>query len=172
MAATKLAKDVMIGIFEYPHIPYWFTIRQAVQLIKTSFFTPRKYLDPMAILVFDEKYNLRGTLTLRDLLRGIEPTFMRPTGKAQAYTTEEAELSVIWDSLFNKESKELAEKPISEVMVPAKFFVEPDDTITKAAYLMLRHELVLLPVLEDKKKFIGIVRMLEVFDELTNVIMK
>jgi hypothetical protein len=172
MSHSKLAKDVMIGIFEYPHMPYWFTIRQAVQLIKTSFFTPKKYLDPMAILVFDEKYNLLGTLTLRDLLGGVEPKFMKPAGKAQTYTTEEAELSVIWDSLFNKESREMAEKPISEVMVPTKFFVEPDDAITKAAYLMLRHDLVLLPVLENKKKFIGLVRVLEVFDELTSVILK
>lgn len=172
MTASKLAKDVMIGIFEYPHMPYWFTIRQAVQLIKTSFFTPKKYMDPMAVLIFDEKYNLLGTLTLKDILRGMEPKFMRPTEKAQAYVGEEAELSVIWDSLFNRESKESAERPINEVMVPAKFFVEPEESITKAAYLMLRHDLVLLPVLEDKKKFIGIVRMLEVFDELTNVVLK
>jgi hypothetical protein len=172
MSESKTVKDLMIGVFEYPHLPYWFTIRQGVQLIKTSFFTPKKYLDPMAILVFNEKYNLLGTLTLKEILRGIEPKFMSSTGKAQGYAPEEAELSIIWDSLFNKQSKEMAERPISEVMVPTQHFVDPDESITKAAYLLLRHDLVLLPVLEDKKKLIGIVRMLEVFDELTNVILK
>ena len=172
MSDSKVAKDVMIGIFEYPHVPYWFSISQAIRIIKVSFLSTKKYLDPMAILVFDEKYNLMGTLTLKDLLRGLEPRFMKPTTKAQVPEEDETSLSLIWDSLFDKESRELAEKPVSEIMAPAKYFVEPTDPITKAAYLMLHHDLVLLPVLEDKKKFIGLVRMIEVFDEISNAILK
>ncbi len=57
-------------------------------------------------------------------------------------------------------------------MVPAKSFVKQDDPITKAAYLMIHNDLILLPVLEDKKKFVGLVRMIEVFDELSNAIFK
>jgi Mg/Co/Ni transporter MgtE len=81
-------------------------------------------------------------------------------------------LSLIWDTLFTKGTKELAEKPVSEIMVPAKHFVEPNDPITKAAYLMLHHDLVLLPVLENKKKFVGLVRMIEVFDEISSAVIK
>ena len=29
MSNGKVVKDVMIGIFEYPHVPYWFSIGQA-----------------------------------------------------------------------------------------------------------------------------------------------
>src|SRR4030067_1160184 len=105
MSTSKVAKDLMIDVFEFPHIPYWFSIRQAIGIIK-------------------------------------------------------------------KESKEMAEKPISDVMTPAKFFVLPDDPITKAAYLMVHNELALLPVLENNKKFIGLVRMIEVFDELSNTILE
>jgi Mg/Co/Ni transporter MgtE len=50
--------------------------------------------------------------------------------------------------------------------------VEPDDPITKAAYLILHHDLILLPVLENKKKFIGVVRMTEIFDEISDAIVK
>ncbi|MFA4830456.1 MAG: CBS domain-containing protein, partial [Thermodesulfovibrionales bacterium] len=60
----------------------------------------------------------------------------------------------------------------SEVMVPAKFFVQPDDPITKAAYLMVHNDLALLPVLENKKKFVGLVRIREVFDELSSSILE
>lgn len=56
-------------------------------------------------------------------------------------------------------------------MVPAKLFVEQDDPVTKAAYLMLHNDLILLPVLENKKKLVGVVRMIEVFDELSNAIL-
>ena len=172
MSNSKVAKDVMIGIFEYPHVPYWFSIGQAIRIVKVSFISSKKYPDPMAILIFDEKYNLMGTLTLKDILRGLEPRFLKPSEKAQGISENESALSLIWDTLFTQGTKELAEKPVSEIMVPAKHFVEPGDPLTKAAYLMLHHDLVLLPVLENKKKFVGLVRMIEVFDEISNAIIK
>jgi len=171
MSDRKAAKDVMIGIFEYPHVPYWFTVSQAIRIVKVSFISTKKYPDPMAILVFDEKYNLMGTLTLKDILRGLEPQFLKPSAKAQVAEEDESALSLIWDTLFDKGSKEFAERPVSEVMTPAKYFVEPTDPLTKAAYLMLHHELDLLPVLENKKKFVGLVRMIEVFDEISSGIL-
>lgn len=172
MSNGKVAKDVMVGIFEYPHVPYWFTISQAIRIVKVSFLSAKKYPEPMAILVFDEKYNLMGTLTLKDILKGLEPRFLKPSEKAQVPKEDESTLSLIWDTLFTKESKELAEKPVSEIMVPAKYFVEPDEPLTKAAYLMIHNDLVLLPVLEGKKKFVGLVRMIEVFDSISDAILK
>jgi hypothetical protein len=172
MSNGKTVKDVMMGIFDYPHIPYWFSIAQAIRIIKVSFISTKKYPEPMAILVFDEKYNLMGTLTLKDMLRGLEPKFFKPSTKAQVPESDESGLSVFWDSLFNQGSKELAEKPVSEIMVPAKHFMEPSDPLTKAAYMMIHHNLVLLPVLENKTKFVGLVRMVEIFDEISNAILK
>ncbi len=172
MSDSKVVKDVMIGIFEYPHVPYWFTISQAIRIVKASFISTKELPDPPAILVFDEKYNLMGTLTLKDILRGLEPQFMKPSEKAEGISENESALSLIWDTLFTQGTKELAEKPVSEIMVPAKHFVEPGDPLTKAAYLMLHHDLVLLPVLENKKKFVGLVRMIEVFDEISNAVIK
>lgn len=172
MSDRKVVKDLMTGIFEYPHIPYWFSINQAIRIVKVSFISSKKYPEPMAILVFDEKYNLMGTLTLKDIMKGLEPRFLKPSAKAQVAEEDESVLSLIWDTLFSKETKEMAEKPVSEIMTPAKYFVEPNDPITKAAYLMLHHDLILLPVLEDKKKFVGLVRMIEVFDEISNAILK
>lgn len=171
MTGGKTVKDLMVDVFEFPHIPYWFSIRQAIGIIKKSLLSGEKCHHPMAVLVFDEKYNLLGTLTPKDILRGLEPRFLKQTTKAQVHAEDESGLSLLWDTLFNKESKEMAEKPVSEVMTPAKVFVEPDDPITKAAYLMLHNDLVLLPVLENKKKLIGAVRMVEVFDELSNAIL-
>ena len=172
MSNSKAVKDLMIDVFEFPHIPYWFTIRQAIGIIKKSLLANEKYHHPMAILVFDEKYNLVGTLSLKDILRGLEPKFLKTTTKAQVHAEDESGLSVLWDTLFNKESKEAAERPVSEVMITAKFFVQPGDPITKAAYLMVHNDLVLLPVLEDKKKFVGLVRMIEIFNELSDAILK
>jgi len=170
MSEGKVVKDLMIGISEYPHIPYWFSINQAVRIIKISFISSKKHPEPMAILVFDENYNLMGTLTLKDILKGLEPRFMSATTKAQVPEEDESGLALIWDSFFTKGTKELGENPVSEIMIPSKIFVEPNDPVTKAAYLMVRHDLVLLPILENKKKFVGLVRMVEVFDEISNAI--
>jgi len=139
MAKRKVVKDLMIDVFEYPHVPYWFTVKQAIMVIKKSLIGTEKCFHPLAVLVFDEKYNILGTLTLKDILKGLE-------------------------------SKEKAERPVSEVMTQAKVFVEPDDPTSKAADLMLANDLVLLPVVENKKKFVGVVRMIEIFDELTSAI--
>ena len=172
MSDSKVAKDVMIGIFEYPHVPYWFSISQAIGIVRVSFLSAKKYPDPLAVLVFDEKYNLRGTLTLKDILRGLEPRFLKPSAKAQVPEEDESALSLIWDQLFDRSAKDLAGKPVSDIMVPAKYFVDTHDPVTKAAYLMIHHDLVLLPVLENKKKFVGLVRMIEVFDEISNALLK
>jgi Mg/Co/Ni transporter MgtE len=139
MAKRKVVKDLMIDVFEYPHVPYWFTVKQAIMVIKKSLIETEKCIHPLAVLVFDEKYNILGTLTLKNILKGLE-------------------------------SKEKAERPVSEVMIQAKLFVEPDDPINKAADLMLNNDLILLPVIENKKKFVGVVRMIEIFDELTSAI--
>lgn len=170
MLKGKLVKDVMFDVFDYPHIPYWFSIRQAIGIIKKSLLSGDKCHNPMAVLVFDEKYNLLGTVTLKDILKGLEPKFLKPSKKAQVHEEDESGLSVLWDTLF-KESREAAERPVSEVMVPTKLFVKPEDPLTKAAYLMIHNEMALLPVLEDKKKFVGLVRMVEVFNEISDAVM-
>ncbi len=171
MSDGKLVKDVMVGIFEYPHIPYWFSINQAVRIVKVSFITTKKYPEPMAVLVFDEKYNLMGMISLKDILRGLEPKYLKAITKAQVPEENESDLAIIWDKLFDKDAKVMAEKPVSEIMTPAKYFVEPDDPVTKAAYMMVHHDLILLPVLENKKKFVGLIRMVEIFDEISNTIL-
>lgn len=171
MSQSKAVQDLMIDVFEFPHVPYWFTIRQAIEIIKKSVLESVKCIRPVVILVFDEKYNLLGTLTHINILKGLEPRFLKPSTKAQVPEENEVGLAVLWDSLFTAESKNLAEKPVSEIMVPVKFYVEKDDPITKAAYLMLRNDLILLPVLENKKKLVGVVRMIEVFDELSGAIL-
>lgn len=171
MANSKTVKDLLIDVFEYPHIPYWFSIKQAIGIAKKSLLSSEKCHHPMAVLVFDEKYNLLGILSLKDILRGLEPKFLKATTKAQVHVEDESGLSMLWDTLFDKDSKEMAERPVSEVMIPAKLFVHSDDPITKAAYLMIHNDLVLLPVLEDKK-FVGVVRMKEIFNELSDAVLR
>lgn len=173
MQCEKRVEDVMNSIFDYPHIPYWFSIRQAMRTVRVSLpGYSKKNFGPFSVLVFDEKYNLLGTLSLQDIMKGLEPRFFKPVKGFHSPEEDLSGLSVIWDSLFSKQSKELAEKQVSEIMAPAKYFIEPDDPLTKAAYFMLKNNLVLLPVLEKKRKLVGLVRMVEIFDAISDEVLK
>lgn len=171
MSEVKAVKDVMVDVFDFPHMPYWFTLRQAVGIVKKSLLNAEKCHHPLVILVFDEKYNLLGTIGLKDILKGLEPNFLKQTKKAQVPEEDESGLAALWNN-FGKESSERAERPVSEIMTPARQFVKPEDPVTKAAYLLIHNDLLILPVLEDKKKFVGLVRVIEVFNELSNAMIK
>ena len=170
MSQNNAVKDLMIDIFDYPHIPYWFTLKQATGIIRKSMIESEKCFHPLAILVFDEKYNLMGTLELKNILKGLEPKFLSPSTKAQGYTDSAESLSLVWDSLFAEKSKSLAERPVIEVMTPIKGQVSSDSPITKAAYLMVHQDVMILPVI-DNQKIVGIIRMKEVFEEIAKAIL-
>ena len=141
----KTVTEVMVRVSKYPHVPYWCSISQAINIVKMSFLDTNKYYVPMMILVMDEKYGFLGTLSPKDILEKIQE---------------------------KKGSKEILENPVDKIMRPVKIFVQPDDPATKAATLMIENKLDLLPVFDEKKKFVGLVRMMEIFDELLDVVLK
>src|SRR4030042_1537102 len=79
MPYEKKVKDLMIPLEDYPHIPYWFTLRQAMAIVREAAVKFEGSFEPRAVLVFDEKYQLMGILTLRDIIKGLEPRFLRET---------------------------------------------------------------------------------------------
>lgn len=171
MAQLKVVKDIMLDVFNYPHLPYWFTIRQAIGIAKKVFMNGEsKCHDPMTILVFDEKYNLMGTLSLKDILKGLEPRFLQPVTTAQVPEEDESGLALLWEAIFTENAAAMADQPVGEVLTPVKHFVRQDDPITRAAHTMIHNDLLLLPVLDDNK-FVGVVRMIEIFDELSGVVL-
>lgn len=158
----KQVRDIMIDVFEFPHVPYWFTLRQVSGILKKS-LAGGKCLRPLIVLVFDEKYNLMGHLEARNILNGIGEVLFpvaEDTAKASSAMNGQQTSGAL---------KEYSEKPASALMHPARFFVDPYDPINKAAEIMFRHHLEVIPVLEHQKKLVGLVRPLEIFEEFTRV---
>jgi CBS domain-containing protein len=146
MAAATTVRDIMVDVFEYPHIPYWFTLRQAAGIVRNTLLAAEKHVQPLVVLVFDEKYNLVGMANLRDIVKGLEPHWSAAAPATAA-------------------GKPASEAPVATVMRPADAFVEPGAGIADAARLIVERGLELVPVLEDNKKLIGVVRWQEVFQE-------
>lgn len=170
MQENRKVGDLKMDIFDYPHMPYWFTVKQAIGIMQKLMTESGTCLYPFAILVFDEKYHLMGTVSMKDVLKGLEPKFLSPTTRAQGYKESTESLSIVWDTLISDKSKELAERPVADVMVRIEGQVSSDDPITKAAYLMISQNTMLLPVI-DEEKIVGMIRMKEVFEELSRVVL-
>ena len=82
---TKRASDLMIPLSDYPHMPYWFTLRQAMATLRSSRIeVDGKVSLPRAFLVFNEAYELLGVVRRRDILRGLEPQFLEKKGRSYA----------------------------------------------------------------------------------------
>jgi DNA-binding NarL/FixJ family response regulator len=166
MPYSKKIKDFMIPLEDYPHIPYWFTLRQAMAIVREASIKFEGSFEPRAVLVFDEKYQLMGMLTLRDIIKGLEPKFAKDAGLVKA----DPGLAVLMGDMFGPGMKEASQKAVSEVMSPIRVTVNGDDPITKALFLMIQENVGMMPVLLDKK-IVGMVRMNELFKEISTVVL-
>ena len=174
MSNTKKVKEIMVKLTDYPHIPYWMTVRDAIAMIHSVYDEKLGLGESRMVLVFDESYQLLGILRLKNLLAGVEPKFLRKDNKSpyQGLTHDDyASLSALVEGTFSEKCKEEAKKPVSEVMMPIKVTVEANDSIVKAAFVMLQAGFNLIPVM-DGEKVAGVLRMSDVFNELTKIVIE
>jgi CBS domain-containing protein len=164
MPNEKKVKDLMIPLEEYPHIPYWFTLRQAMAILREAAITFEGQFEPLAVLVFDEKYRLMGILSLRDIIKGLEPRFL------DGSLTPEADLPASLRDLFGPELQQVSQKPVSEFMKPNEVSIDADDSIAKALFLMIKEKVSRLPVLRDNK-LAGLMRLSDLFQEISDMVL-
>jgi Mg/Co/Ni transporter MgtE len=173
MSSASKVKELMVKITEYPHIPYWLSVRDAISVIHSIYGETPGREEPRMVLVFDERYQLQGVLTLKNLLKGIEPRFLKKDKKLHYHglTREDySGLSALVEGTFSEECREEARKPVCEVMTPIRAEVEVNDSVAKAAFVMLHADVSLVPVM-DGEKVKGVLRMSDVFDELTKTVL-
>lgn len=171
----KRAGDIMIPLDNYPHIPYWFTLRQAIAELEHSEveIEGRKSL-PRVILIFDEKYNLMGMARRRDILRGLEPEFLHSRPVEARKTLFDVKVDpnlseLSYDKLLEGLRRQ-AERRISEVMRPIVATVDYGDHMIKVIYEMVDRGVSQIPVLKDGK-VVGVVRSVDVFSEICEILL-
>ncbi|MBD3166046.1 CBS domain-containing protein [bacterium] len=168
------AGDIMVPLDNYPHIPYWFTLRQAIAEMESSPIT-KDGQTTMArmILVFDEKYRLLGLVRRRDILRGLEPAYMldSPHAKREYFKLDVDEnLGEMLSDQGYEKIRQNAETAISEVMQPILGSVNAEDSLLKLIKEMVMHDYHMLPVLKDGS-VAGVVRTVDVLREVAKVIL-
>jgi CBS domain-containing protein len=166
MSYPKTAKDLMIPLEDYPHIPYWFTLRQAMAIVRETAIKFEGQFEPRAVLVFDEKYQLMGILTLRDIITGLEPNFLQETSLIKM----DPSLTVLMGNFYGPKMKEQSQRPVSEVMSPTKVTVNAADPITKPLYVMIKENVGLIPVMQGGK-VAGMLRLSDLFGEISKIVL-
>ncbi len=178
MENLKKAGELMIPLEEYPHVPYWFTLRQVVAIMEKTRVNPRVPGTPSLaryVLVFNESYKLLGIVRRRDILRGLQPRFALTGPKLSGDKNPEGERenpappAIPYDALI-KGLCEQAERPVSEVMLPMQFTVDFEDHIGKVIQKMVENNLSMVPVLKENM-VAGVVRSVEVFHEIAKLIL-
>jgi len=166
MSETKKVKELMIPLEDYPHIPYWFTLRQAMAIVREAAIKFEDSFEPRAVLVFDEKYQLMGILTLRDIIKGLEPRFMHETALVKA----DPNLTALMGDPFGPGMREASQKPVSEVMSPIKVTIQGNDSLAKAIFMMIQENVGMMPVAQDGK-VTGMVRLSDLFKEISDMVL-
>lgn len=157
MVREKRVKSLVIPLTDYPHMPYWGTLKEAIVQLNVAYDIGHN-----TVLVFDEAYRLAGTLLQSDILKGLEPKFSRSFEEGSP---------VSWDDLLDSESQGQLSRPVKDFMSRISSTIDADDSILKASHIMLQQNTYLLPVMEGGK-LVGVVRMGDVFHQITNAVLK
>ncbi len=168
--------DVMIPLEKYPHIPYWYTLRQAiVEMEKSEIDMHGRKSLPRVVLVFNESDQLLGMVRRRDILRGLEPKFLLANPiqyRKKLFDVKiDPNLSLLSSDKLIKGILEQAERPVSDVMIPVEHMANYEDHIFKVIYEMNEHDLSLMPVVKDNH-IVGVIRSVDIFHEVSSQILE
>lgn len=173
---TRRVGEIMIPLQEYPHLPVWSSIRDAVKVIhRTELNVRGRKSLPRIVLLFDLDGSVAGSVRRRDIMRGLEPRFLlsQPLEYRQKLFNVEADPNLA-EVLFDKVVRgilEQVDRPVADIMQPIDTTIDYDEHIMKAIYEMVNHSLSILPVVRDDTVE-GVIRTVDVFHELAGLILK
>ena len=175
MADKTTMADILTPIEQYVHVPFWYSIRQAMAALSKSPKTEGCTSPERVVLVFDSAYNLVGAVRRLNLLRGLEPSFLRTEGAKKTSRTafavkDDISLSIVDEEHTDENMKRRSERPIGEVMSPIEETLDAGDSIIKGVFKMAKVPVGVVPVLRDNS-VIGIVTVDELFRAVSNIVL-
>lgn len=174
----KRARDIMIPLEDYPWVRTNDTLRHAISVIQEAQLEVglRRSL-PRVLLVFDKDDDLAGIVRRRDIMRGLEPPFL--VNQPLEHRVNFFEVAVDPNLIeFSKDTsmedvvkglREQATRPVADVIRPISTTLKPDAQILKMIYEMVSLNESLLPVV-DGREVLGVVRSVDVFNELAQLL--
>ncbi len=169
MPLTKSIKDICVPLAEYPNLRDTATLRDAFATLLAGHAGGKRFRH---VLVLNDRDQLVGILGMRDILRGLFPDYLRTREHAhhEGPIPDFPALTLIWAQTCETQCPVAADKRVTDFMATVPGKVGVDDPITKAAYLLVTHDTSMLPVV-DGNRLVGVVRMIDVFNEAAKVVL-
>jgi DNA-binding response OmpR family regulator len=168
----KKVEDVMIPLAEYTQLNENRTVAEGVAELKKS-FTPQMHTSRImetghrSLLVFDASGNLKGILSIMDLLEGIMPGYL---SAAKPSTADSLQYSpMFWTGMFTREVRQLASTPVGDLMSPAPPSIDAQANLMEAAYAMVVNRCRRMVVLRDGQ-VAGVIREQDLFFEFERLL--
>jgi CBS domain-containing protein len=170
----KLAKDIMVPLDEYPCIVETLTLRDAIMEMAVQIVRRKQSSLPRVALVFDEGFgDLRGILRRRDIMRGLEPSFLGGAlleYRQKLFDVEiDPNLSELSHDRLVAGMRRRADRLVRDFVSPIKATIDQDDHMMKAIQEMVNQNVSLLPVLGDGS-VVGVVRSVDVLGEIALIL--
>lgn len=160
----RKVKDLMIPLEDYDSISSDKPLRDAFELMaKTGHH---------ALLVIGKNNEPIGQLSYRDALIALEPKYSTGKWGHSWFTPQAFENYPVfyYDGQFSAQCKAQLKKSVKEVMSSFTISLNEDATLSEAVHVMTNKNVGRLPVLSDGK-FLGMIRLVEIFDEIKKVVL-
>ena len=160
----RKVRDLMIPLEDYDSISADKSVRDAYELMaKTGHH---------AILVLDEKNEPIGQLSYRDALIALEPKYSAGKWGHSGFTPKAFENYPVfyYEGEFSGQCKAQLKKSVKEVMSLFPVSIDEGATLSEAVHVMVAKNIGRMPVVSGGK-FMGMIRLVEIFDEVKKVIL-
>ena len=164
----------MIHIDDYTMVSVDDTIKGTLQKLMESFkglVSSSRIMETghRSLLVFDEKKELAGTLSILDLIEAVRPAYLSAPKPSTADSMQFS--SLFWAGMFTTQTRMLADKKVKDIMSESPLSVDENTNLMEVADLMFR-ERCRRVIITGNDRIIGIVREQELFFEMANIIMR
>jgi CBS domain-containing protein len=176
---TKIVKDLMVPLSEYATVSKEATLSEAVMTLKEAQKVGESKYVHRAVLVYDKEKRIVGKLDMLSVLRALEPKYdeMLPRKKSyhlglplQLQKTMLEQLR-LWDEPLDHICQKAVDKKVKNFMIEP---TEGEHISQSASINEAIHQLVMGAyqslLVTEGKKIIGILRLTDVFEEITNEI--
>lgn len=172
----KKVRDIMTSIENYSTISVNATVREAVRKLMSSLdelvsSSRIRESGHRSLLVFNERNDFIGVLSMKDLIKGIRPSYFSAPQSSQA---ESVRFSPVfrgaWDGVFTLQMKALSEKKVGEIILEPPALIDEGANLMEVVEIMYKTGKTRL-IVTSGDKVTGILREQDLFFEIINIIM-
>ena len=168
----RKVEAVMIPLAEYTTLNEDQTVAEGIAELKKT-FTPQIHTSRImetghrSLLVFDRSGELKGILSIMDLLEGIMPGYLSAPKPSTADSLQYSPM--FWTGMFTREAQQLAATAVGDLMSPTPPTIDAVANLMEAAYMMVQNRCRRMIVVQDGK-VVGVIREQDLFFELERVL--